>query len=108
MWLTLILTSILPDEMASGSDSESLYLVERMGRSNIGPIFGHVVIYYFYVYVKGLAAEWFFDCNVSCMVSLMLTSRFLMLVLIFLRQMGQMKKAALKLTKPPKLSACGA
>ena len=57
MWLTLILTSILPDEMASGSDSESLYLVERMGRSNIGPIFGHVVIYYFYVYVKGLAAE---------------------------------------------------
>ena len=57
MWLTLILTSILPDEMASGSDSESLYLVERMGRSIIGPIFGHVVIYYFYVYVKGLAAE---------------------------------------------------
>ena len=46
MWLTLILTSILPDEMASGSDSESLYLVERMGRSNIGPTFGHVVIYY--------------------------------------------------------------
>ena len=46
MWLTLILTSILPDEMASGSDSESLYLVERMGRSIIGPIFGHVVIYY--------------------------------------------------------------
>ena len=32
MWLTLILTSILPDEMASGSDSESLHLVERMGR----------------------------------------------------------------------------
>ena len=49
-------------------------------------------------YVKGLAAECFFDCNVSCMVSLMLTSRFLMLVLIFLGQMGQMKKAALHQT----------
>ena len=56
-------------------------------------------------YVRGLAAEWVSDWNVGCMVSLMLTSEPLILVSIFLRQMGPMKKNA-----PPQTTKiiCGA
>jgi hypothetical protein len=56
-------------------------------------------------YVKGLAAEWVSDWNVGCMVSLILKSKLLILVSIFLRQMGPMKKNA-----PPQTTKiiCGA
>ena len=56
-------------------------------------------------YVKGLAAEWVSDWNVGCMVSLILTSKLLILVSIFLRQMGPMEKNA-----PPQTTKiiCGA
>ena len=56
-------------------------------------------------YVKGLAAEWVSDWNVGCMVSLILKSKLLTLVSIFLRQMGPMKKNA-----PPQTTKiiCGA